>query len=203
MGYWVSTLLIIGIFLFVIDLLLSIFWCEKLEQTINDLDDEELKNAFKSDDWRNEILKVIQDKCDQQLAQMEEEKNYSNIYKNIREQLDEKMTFKEIVSLFKEVCCVFKTDEDYFLVQFKDEMYQDIEVLSLKISYRFSTIEEEKELSLEFVFDKDKFNDVEYFEFENCDEEKFFNKLFEEKFIKQVIEENVFSIKIYLYEDIV
>ena len=203
-GLWSKTLLIFGFILLFIDIFLSYIDCVNLENTLNNLDDEELKNAFASDDWQNEIEKIVQKKCEEYQKEMElKEQNYSNIYINIKEQLDEKMTFHDIVKLFKGYCDYFKSNEDYFKVELKDDIFVDQEIYSLFLSYRFYTIDNVKELVLEFLFDKNDFFEIDYFEFENNDTNEFYNRFFKEKFVKQILEENVFFIKINLYENIV
>ena len=204
LGNKISTLIIVGLILIIADVFLSLVGCVKLENTLNNLEEEDLKNAFSSDDWRNEVIDVIQKRCDEQLKLLEdEERNYSMMYRGLQDNLKEEMNFQEIVSLFKEVCCGVKTNEDIFYAILKKDIYDEVPCLSFVLSYQFYTINETKELSLEFIFDEKYFSNISNFEYKNNNENDFFNKLYEEKFIKQVIDKNLYCIKIFINEEVV
>lgn len=204
LGKKVSSLIIIGIVLLLIDIFLALLGCIKLENTLNNLNEEELKNAFECDDFTNEVVEALKNKYEEQLKEMEdEENNYSIMYWNLSKNLNEEMNFLEIISLFKTTCLSFKTKEDSFYAVLKSDFYDELPSLSLLLSYRFHTINEIKELNLKFIFDKKYFDNIFYFEYQDSDENKFFDSINEEIFIKQVIEKNINCIKIYVTEEVV
>lgn len=204
LGKKVSSLIIIGIILLLIDIFLALLGCIKLENTLNNLNEEELKNAFDCDDFTNEVVEALKNKYEEQLKEMEdEENNYSIMYWNLSKNLNEEMNFLEIISLFKTTCLSFKTKEDSFYAVLKSDFYDELPSLSLLLSYRFHTINEIKELNLKVIFDKKYFDNIFEFEYQDSDENKFFDSINEEIFIKQVIEKNINCIKIYVTEEVV
>lgn len=188
-GFWVSILIILGVVLFVADIVISLIACLSKGKNYSQLREEELINIAKK-------------RCEEEMEFLDSciEKNLSTTAKILRKDLKREMSFDVILTRFFEVCNVMKTEGDLFRYDIKD-VYEEQELVTISLIFQYQTINYTKELYVDISY-PNIFDGTEYHKVSFKDEIEFKVFLNEEIIIKQIREKNVDCVKIKVFEDV-
>lgn len=214
LGYWISLFMIIGIILFLINLIISIFLSVSFEKISID-NSANIQGNLENDvnEYQNEddLIQTIYKNCEEKIKILDEKNldnskesmstnNLSIMARNINEEVNVKMSLNKIGLTFFNECMPFKDKRDSLFITvntqenptvifiFRFETYSSIKDLRLVISYQDDNNE-----VIEKVDKKIKINNKQELE----------RFLLSENIIKQITEKSLEISKIKVEEKVV